>query len=80
MAVDFDYELDENVRIGGREMPLRKALLEYMRDAAQFDQSESAPPEWERAPGKQPSALRPDHMRAIAQTIPVEDLNASNDE
>jgi len=80
MAVDFDYELDENVRIGGREMPLRKALLEYMRDAAAFDQSENAPREWERTPGKQPGSLGADHMRAIAQSIPLDDLNASNDE
>jgi hypothetical protein len=80
MALNFDYDLDEIVRIGDREMPLRTALREHRKAQKALRWQFVGPPKWHRERGKVPPHFELDHMDELAKSMPVEDLNASNDE
>jgi hypothetical protein len=80
MAVNFDFDLDEIIRFGNRDISLRRALREYIETKKQFRGGVVGPPMWLRDRGKKPSSFDADHMDALAGSIAPEDLNASNDE
>jgi hypothetical protein len=67
MAISFDYDLGETVRIDGRDMLLRKAVAEYIEFAKSPRSRRSKVPEWVRAEGKKPRVL---------EVIPMDQLAA----
>jgi hypothetical protein len=80
MAVNFDFDLDEIIRFGNRDISLRRALREYIETKKRFTGGVVGPPMWLRDRGKKPGSFDADHMDALAGSIADEDLNASNDE
>jgi hypothetical protein len=80
MALNFDHDLDEIVRIGNRDVTLRTAIKEHREAQGALRGRLIAPPMWHREHGKVPPHFELDHMDELAKSIPIEDLNASNDE
>jgi hypothetical protein len=71
MAIEFDYDLQEPVRIGQRDISLRRAVLEYVEAKKNLPAGHvMLPPMWHRDQGKRPSAFEIEHIEALAQ-LPV---------
>jgi hypothetical protein len=78
MAVGFDYDLEEVVNFGGRDISLRQAILDHA-EARKRVSGIPLPPMWFREQGKQPGSFEAHHMDALADAIPLDKLNAEND-
>ncbi|MFZ0210526.1 MAG: hypothetical protein WAL59_31225 [Roseiarcus sp.] len=74
IAVDFDFDLDEIVRFGNRDVSLRRALREYIETKKQLMGGVIGPPMWLRDWGKKPSSFNASHMDALGGSIAAEDL------
>jgi hypothetical protein len=70
MAINFEYDLGETVRIGGRDVILRKAVADYIGFAKSPSPHQSKPQEWVRVQGKKPRILEADHMEQLA-ALPI---------
>jgi hypothetical protein len=68
-----EFELDEMVFFGGREVPLGKALVEYVQVKKQAGASALTGPICFRQFGKKPGALDAAQMDQIIAAIPAED-------
>jgi hypothetical protein len=78
MAIDFEYDLDEIVNFDGRNISLRKAIRDHA-ETRKLAAGTPLPPMWFRDAGKQPGSFEVHHMDALADTIPLDELNAEND-
>jgi len=68
MAIDFDFDPDEDVTLGGRPMTLRTAVEEYLtRDKALATGGALAPVMVNRDPGKTPSFFDIEELEQLAQ-------------
>jgi hypothetical protein len=72
MAINFDYDLGETVRIGGRDIILRKAVAEYIELTKSLPPRQLKLPEWVRAQGKKPRIFEANHMEQLA-ALPIFD-------
>jgi hypothetical protein len=70
MAINFEYDLGETVRTGGRDITLRKAVAEYIEFAKGLPPHQSKLLEWVRAQGKKPRILEANHMHQLA-ALPI---------
>jgi hypothetical protein len=70
MVINFEYDLGETVRIGGRDIILREAVAEYIEFAKSLPPHQSKPQEWVRAQGKKPRILEVNHMEQLA-ALPI---------
>ena len=77
MADNFD--LDEMVVFGGRELPLRKALVEYVQAKKQAGESALMGPLCFRQLGKNPASLDGPQIEQIIASISPEDGRPAND-
>ena len=71
----FDFDLEEMVTYGGREVPLRQALDEYIQAKKQAGASAFVGPICFRQYGKRPASLSSVQMEQIIASIPAEDLS-----
>jgi hypothetical protein len=62
MSVDFDHDLHEMVRIDVRDIPLRRAVREYLEFKKQLAGRTMAPTMWHRDRGKEPSFFDLHHI------------------
>ena len=69
----FDFDLEEVVTYGGREVPLRQALQEYAWAKMQAGASALVGPICFRQYGKRPASLSSVQMEQIIASIPAED-------
>ncbi len=71
MAINFDYDLGETVRIGTRDTTLRKAVIEYIEAQKNIRSGHiMLPLMWHRDKGKRPGAFEVQHVEALAQ-LPI---------
>ena len=69
----FDFDLDEMVVFGGRELPLRKALVEFVQAKKQAGEFALTGPLCFRQLGKNPASLDGAQMeQIIASSSPTE--------
>lgn len=68
-----EFDLDEMVFFGGREVPLRKALVEYVQVKKQAGASALTGPVCFRQFGKKPGALDGAQMEQIIAANPAEE-------
>jgi hypothetical protein len=66
---DFEFDLEEMVVFGGREIPLRKALVEYVQAKKQAGASALTGPLCFRQLGKKPARLEAAHLEKIIASI-----------
>jgi hypothetical protein len=66
MAINFEYDLGEVVRLGQNKMPLRTAVRQYI------DSPKALPiaPRWYRTQGKKPITFESNHMEQLA-ALPI---------
>lgn len=71
MALDFDYDLGETVRIGTRDTTLRAAVIEYIETQKNIRSGHvMLPLMWHRNKGARPGAFEVQHIEALAQ-LPI---------
>ena len=71
----FDFDLEEMVTYGGREVPLRQALDEYIQAKKQAGASALLGPICFRQYGRRPGSLSSAQMEQIIASMPPEDLS-----
>jgi hypothetical protein len=78
-VVDFNFDLDEMVAFGGREVSLRQALAEYLQAKKQAGASGLVGPICFRHYGKRLAWLDGRQMEQILASIPSDDLSRGDD-
>lgn len=76
----FDFDLDEIVAFGGREISLRQALSEYVQAKKQAGAAALAGPICFRDLGKRPGSFDSAQMEQILASISSKDVSRGDDE
>jgi hypothetical protein len=67
MEIDFDYDLNETVLIGGHYMSLRSAVLDQIERVNKGHPGSLRHTIWLRDRGKEPSHFEMQHIEALAK-------------